>query len=93
MQVFTPACTVSSVTFTADTFAEWFWTSNQYGYHAYKKAMPSVGLADEQEKFAKDVPTLVLKNAMDNYIGYKQLSGYSETEIRDAIEKYWKEKL
>ena len=50
-----------------------------------------MGLDEEKEKFAKDVPTLVLKNAMDNYVGYSQLSGYSETEIREAIEKYWKE--
>ena len=75
------------------TFAEWFWTSAQYGYNAYKKQMPSVGLAEEQEKFAKDVPTLTLKSAMDNYIGYKQLSGYTETEVREAILKYWEENL
>lgn len=81
----------SSVIYSAETFAEWFWTNRKFGYHAYKKERPSVGLDEEKEKFAKDVPTLVLKNAMDNYVGYSQLSGYSETEIREAIEKYWKE--
>ena len=81
----------TSVIYSAETFAEWFWTNRKFGYHAYKKERPSVGLDEEKEKFAKDVPTLVLKNAMDNYVGYSQLSGCSETEIREAIEMYWKE--
>ena len=81
----------NSVVYTAETFAEWFWTSLKFGYHAYKKERPSVGLDEEKERFAKDVPSFVLKNAMDNYVGYSQLSGYSETEIREAIEEYWKD--
>lgn len=77
--------------YTADSFAEWFWNNRDYGYQSYRRQMPSVGLAEEQETFAKDVPTLVLKSAMDNYIGHEQLSVYSETEIRKAITKYWEE--
>lgn len=71
-------------------FAHWFWENPNFGYHAYVKAVPNIGIfAEDEIDFATNVPSHVLKDAINNYIDYSLLGTFSEKLIRDAIEMAW----